>query len=489
MKVAALCVLLALFSGSQSKPPARSDDGPVKYDLDPDRLPENVAVVENTEVTLNCAVFDHEELHAIQWWEYVYGPLAQPISENILVGQHPERERYTIIHGDDAEYSLRISPVVMADGGLYECRDSRGNPANKQRHQIMLTVVAVRPNCTTTLPATGVVLEHQYHVNECSLSYKGILIPNITWSGIGPFQQAYVATPTSVWSGMEYSVTRNMDVRSHISDTFFSGYFLPVPNDMAENVPTYSYSHRERQMFVYWGPTDIQVHPTKPYYEVGDILVCTADAFPPPDFSWTNSRTGFIYPGDTIEVEEEWLGHFQTLRCEARNIILDQIYSANIFVPVDVPVPTTTTPPPTTPTTTFPPAVSRCGDLTGAWESVSPGIGGMCIRLDIERNGILTGLVRNGTDSWWVDVVGRAHADDFDQVAFAGIQPLDFGVSSFIGECHRCFGIERILAHVTTRPRGLECGNPGVAKHTDQYEFYRSSTLFCPNLPPSKHLA
>jgi hypothetical protein len=88
-----------------------------------------------------------------------------------------------------------------------------------------------------------------------------------------------------------------------------------------------------------------------------------------------------------------------------------------------------------------------------------------------------------------VDVVGRAHADDFDQVAFAGIQPLDFGVSSFIGECHRCFGIERILAHVTTRPRGLECGNPGVAKHTDQYEFYRSSTLFCPNLPPSKHLA
>jgi len=337
------------------------------------------------------------------------------------------------------------------------------------------------------LPTNGIVLEGQYHTNECTMRYQGGVIPNITWSGIDPFQQAYVATPTQVWAGMQYNVTRNMDTKSHLSDTFFSAYFLPVGPDEADNVPTYTFTHRERQMFVYWGPTNLTVHPVKAYYEVGDIIVCTADGYPPPDFSWMNMRTGRLYPGASIEVEDEWLGHDQLLRCEARNVIVGTIYSVNMFHPVSVPLPTTTTPTTTTPPSTLPPAVSRCGDLTGAWESTYPSRGSLCLKLDLERNGMVSGLAKNSSDSWWVDIVGRAHADDFDQVAFSGIQPLDFGVSSFIAECHRCFGVERLLAHLTARPRGTQCGTPGVARYTEQYEFFRSSSLVCPNLPtPTK---
>jgi len=484
--VLAICIFVAVFTNVHCKQLPKTirtaGDEPVKHDLDRARLPVNVAVIENTEVTLSCAVAEPLNIHSVQWWEYVYSPLGAIISDNTLIGAHPQRDRYTIIHSDAAEYSLRISPVLMSDGGYYQCMDSWGNPVNKQRLSLQLTVTAARPNCTTTLPENGVVLEHQYHTNECTLRYQGGIIPNITWSGIGPFTQAYVATPTQVWAGMQYTATRNMDTRSHLSDTFFSGYFLPVDEDAADNVPSYTFTHRERQMFVYWGPTGMQVLPAKDYYEVGDVLVCTADAFPPAQFTWMNMRTGQLTEGNQIEVDEEWLSHLTTLRCEARNTIAGTIYSGNIFLDVNVPIPTTTTLPPTTPTTTLPPAVSRCGDVTGAWEATTPGRAALCIRLDIERNGYITGLARNETDSWWVDVVGRAHSEDFDQLAFAGIQPLDFGVSSFVAECHRCFGVERLLAHITTRGRGQPCGTAGPIRHTAQYEFTRSSTLYCPNL-------
>jgi len=487
--VVTVCVLLvASLSDVNSKQlplnVRTAGDEPGKYNLDEERLPENVAVPVNTDVTFRCAVANPDNIHGVQWWEYVYSPLGAIISDNTNVGNHPHRDRYSIVHGDAAEYSLRISPVLMSDGGLYQCLDTWGNPGQKQRHSIRLTVTAAALNCTTTIPENGVVLLDQYHTNECTLTYQGGIIPNMTWSGIAPFTQAYVATTSLIWSGMQYTVTRNMDTRSHVSDTFFTGYFLPVDGDTADNIPTLTFTHRERQLFVYWGPRDITVDPDKEYYEVGDVLTHSADAFPPATFTLTNMRTQEIIVGNQLTITDDWLGEVTTVRCEARNSIVGTIYSANLFYNVSVPFPTTTTTPTTTPMSTLPPAVARCGDVTGAWESTFPGRASLCIKLDLENGGYINGLARNSTDTWWVDVVGRAHSEDFDQLAFAGIQPLDFGVSSFVAECHRCFGVERLLAHVTTRRRGLECGVPGTVWHTDQYEFYRSSTLRCPNLGP-----
>jgi len=470
----------------QQLPSRDGRDGPTKYDLDLLRLPQNAAVIVNSTVTLRCAVANPDNTHSIQWWEYVYSPLGALISDNENVGDHPHRERYSIVHGDDAEYSLMISPVLMSDGGRYQCRNSWSNPPNKYRHSMQLTVTDVAPTCTTTLSPDGISLEGHYHTSECTLGYQGGIIPNITWSGIGPFNFAYIATPTLAWSGMEFNVTRNMDGRRHISDTFYSGYFLPVDEDTADNVPTYTYSHEGRIMYVRWAPTSLRATPIKDFYEVDDRINCTADAYPPATYIWTNMRTQQQTAGSVIVVAEEWLGHEQTLRCEARNTIGGFIYSGNILIEVNVPIPTTTTTPSTTPPSTLPPAVARCGDVSGAWESTFPGRASLCMKLDLENGGYISGLARNSTDSWWVDVVGRAHSEDFDQLAFAGIQPLDFGVSSFVAECHRCFGVERLLAHVTTRRRGLECGSPGAVHHTDQYEFYRSTTLRCPDVGASR---
>jgi hypothetical protein len=128
--------------------------------------------------------------------------------------------------------------------------------------------------------------------------------------------------------------------------------------------------------------------------------------------------------------------------------------------------------------------VSPCTDLTGPWLSTTPTAASLCIKLDLANNGALTGLLKNASDTYWVDIVGRAQSNKFDQVGFNGIWPAEIGVSSFIGECHRCMGVESLLVNVVSRSRGSPCGNPGPVFYTTQYEFKRATgQLQCPNIP------
>jgi hypothetical protein len=459
---------------------------PTRYVLDPARLPLNIAVVEGSSVELSCAVQGPSTAHSIQWIEYAYNPNGAPISDNEFIGSHPEAARYTILHRDEFEYTLQINPVVLGDGGIYQCQDAQASPVDKRQHSASLTVVATAPNCTSTIRASGVVIDGAYTTNDCTLVYNGGIIPNMTWSGIAPFNPAYVSTPTSVWAGMAFNATRAMDTAAHQCTTYFTGYFLPVPANTATNVPTFTSTFQGPQMFIQWGPTAMAASPIRTRYDAGENLTCTADAFPQATFIWQNLRTNQVFVGPVVRIDESWRGFNQSMRCEAKNTIEGTIYSQNIFLPVDV-NPLTTTPVPTTPTTTTEvPAVSPCNDLTGPWLSTTPTAASLCIRLDLANNGALTGLLKNASDTYWVDIVGRAQSNKFDQVGFNGIWPADIGVSSFIGECHRCFGEERLLVNVVSRSRGSPCGTPGPVFYTTQYVFHRAvGELQCPNIPPS----
>jgi len=267
-----LLSLVLLFAVALAKELPKQDaapDTPSQYVLDENRLPENMVVVEGTEVTISCAAQDSSTSYSIEWVEYAYNPNGGPISSNEFIGQPPEAARYSIVHTDELLYSLRISPVVMGDGGTYLCRDANANPALKRQHSMELTVVAASSNCTTTIHDTGVVLDQSYQTNDCVLSYKGGLVPNMTWSGPLPFGQLYISGTSSVWAGMQFNVTRDMDTRAHTCTTFFTGYFLPVDGNRADNVPSYSHIFQSRQMFVYWGPTSMQATPIKTKYRWG----------------------------------------------------------------------------------------------------------------------------------------------------------------------------------------------------------------------------
>jgi hypothetical protein len=447
------------------------------------RLPLNMVVVEGQAVTLRCSVADHTLPHSVQWWEFAYASLGSPISNNLVIGSHPQAARYTIVQSQVGEYDLRISPSVLADGGTYQCRDANAPTVEKWRHSNQVTVVTEPTNCTSSIGASGVVLDGSYQVNDCGIRYKGGLIPNMTWGGIGPFGSAYGANEELVWTGMHFNVTRDFEARAHQCQTEFTGYFLPVDGDSANNVPDYFYIHQTRQMFVYWGPMNMGVTGQKPEYQAGDTLTCFADSWPEASFFWQNMRTNQIYQGAVLTIDAGWVGFNQSMRCEARNTIEGTAYAQNIFIPVDVPQPTTT-PPTTTPTTTTPPpAVAPCTDPTGAWVSISPTAASLCLNVDFDQSGAVTGLLKNSTDTYWVDIVGRTQLGKFDQLGFNGIWPANLGVSSFVGECHRCFGVENMLVNVVSRSHGGDCGVEGETRYTTQYHFYRSTTLDCPRIP------
>jgi hypothetical protein len=338
------------------------------------------------------------------------------------------------------------------------------------------------------MPDDGNVLEGLYYTVECVLDYGGHLVPHANWDGPEPFGQAQSATDSRVWTGMSFYAHRTMS-RQYWRNTFnFTDDFLPVPVDTADNIPDFVETYDTNRITVFWSPQGMYADPQKDEYQVGDVIECFADAYPAASFTWHNLRTNERFPGSLLTIPQEWSGTSQTLRCQAINIINGVEYSNDLYIAGNVPGPTTT-PTTTTPTTTTtPPPVSNCFNLTGRWESVGPTPAFMCLEV-LSETGNIHGVLRNDTDTFWVDLIGLSDANNFDHASFTGIWPLNRAVSTFIGECSRCHGVEHLLINAISRSKGgPPCATPGQINYSLQYDFLRNPDVVCPpiTIPPTE---
>jgi hypothetical protein len=373
-----------------------------------------------------------------------------------------------------------ISDVRLADGGVYECEDTNAPASARQRGAAQLVVINGQQNCTSTMPDTGGTMEGQYYTTECILDYGGNLIPNLRWTGPPPFGQAQSNTGNRCWSGMSFYSDRTMQQQNWESTVNFTGYFLPPPVDMASNIPTFESKYFTPRIDVRWPPKSMYATPIEAEYQVGDVIECFADAFPTASFEWHNLRTNERIDGSLLTIRSQWVNFNQTLRCQATNTIDQLPYSNDFTIPVNVvPPPTTptTTPPPTT---TTPPAVSSCLNLAGRWESLAPLRASMCIEINA-TNGRIHGVLRNASDTFWVDLVGLTNTDNYDHATFTGIWPENRAVSSLIGECSRCHGVENLVVSAISRSKGgPPCATPGTIYYSQEYEFFRNPSISCP---------
>jgi len=110
--------------------------------LDPVRLPQNTVAIIGQWVKIECASSGVGD-HRVQWRDYVQSSSLDGhlISENEFLFDQSENSRYSIIHGDPNEYTLRIASVKMTDAGFYLCEDVNANPVNKRKHGLQLTVM------------------------------------------------------------------------------------------------------------------------------------------------------------------------------------------------------------------------------------------------------------------------------------------------------------------------------------------------------------
>jgi len=218
----------------------------------------------------------------------------------------------------------------------------------------------------------------------------------------------------------------------------------------------------------------MQIAPLKPFYEIGDVVTCTADSKPTPRFVWTNMRTLVSSPpGEDYVVTEDIEGHNQTMRCNANVLIEGGLYTNDVFAPINVPARTTPTTPTTTPSSTTPAADGPCDDLTGRWSSTNPNAQ-LCIEMDTKGN-LLT-LIRNGTDLYLVPGNGKTVYGDFKHVGFSAIWPPgQGGVAGFSGECHKCHGDEVLLLSGLSREKVMSpgCGQSDGTRLTKLYVMTR----------------
>jgi hypothetical protein len=455
---------------------------PSQRGLDLERLPQNIAVYAGATITFTCWVSSESAgSPRIQWTEFAYNPNGQLISDgDFILPAHPQADRYSLVRDDPFQYDLVIADVNLNDGGVYSCFDANAPVTEKQRAAAQLIVIGGLQNCTSTVPNDGNVIENVYYTTECTLDYSGNIVPHANWNGPQPFGQAQSSTDNRVWSGMSFYAHRTMTNQNWRNTFNFTDYFHPVPVDTADNVPDFDESADSTRITVFWAPQNMYADPMKDNYLVGDTIECFADAFPTASFEWHNLRTNERISGSLLTIPQEWEGTTQTLRCQAINTINGAQYSNDLYIPGNVPAPTTI-PTTTTPaTTTPPPAVADCFNLTGRWESVGPTRAYMCIEV-LGENGNIHGVLRNDTDTFWVDLVGVTDIDTYDHASFTGIWPLNRAVSTFIGECSRCYGVEHLLINAVSRTKGgPPCATPGEINYSLQYDFLRNPDIACP---------
>jgi hypothetical protein len=441
------------------------------------RPPQNIAAYAGETVQLTCESAIAPPGARIIWGEQISnGGGGGIISDNEEILDHPNKDRYRIVHPSATEYHLEIRDIRLEDGGTYSCHNTlQANDFGDAQ----LIVLAAAPNCTSTAPADGNVLENQNFTIECIMYYQGGFSPSMTWTGPPPFNSASnPPNPTTVWSGVAYQVNRMMDTRAFECRTNFTNE-LAVPPTSASNLPTWSHLHRAPQIFVFWGPKNMMTIPEKPFYEVGETITCSADAHPPPSYQWQNMRTLEWYPGAVYTVLASDQGFNQSIRCQAMNLIQGFVYSDNRFISVYVPLPTTPTTPTTTPPTTTQPLESNCLVLSGQWVSETPYAE---LILDVIPGGQLGevyGIMKNETDTMWIEVVGTVKRGDNALIGLTALRPFDDGVTGLVGECHRCRGEEVIITDGMWRSYkdSLACGDGGNPGPQTPLAFKRSGSV------------
>jgi len=441
--------------------------------------PQNTAVLAGDTVILECEVQDPPPDSRILWAEYITFAQGSTISDNEFLLSHPNRLRYAIIHDSPTMFHLQISNVQMTDGGAYMCSNSMSGDPDVWRGEVQLVVLDAPTNCTGTSPTNGIVIEGHTHTIECVVNYQGAFAPTMYWSGPDPYIFSGTTLPTTVWSGLLYTVQRSMNGGAFQLKTNFTT-IGSVPEYAATNVPTFTQMFSMEPLTVFWGPMNTYADPIKSEYFVGDVLTCHTDAMPDVYFMWQNLRNLDVFPDSpTFTITPDLIGTNQTMRCQVQNIIYGFVYSDNVFVETYVPIQTTPiTPAPTTPSTP-PPPESPCNDITGHWRSENPDAE---LYLEMVANtdiGEVRGLVKNGTDTIWVEVIGTARRSDWSYIGLTSIWPLNDGITGMSAECHRCYGEEVIIMDGMLRSvaESVECGAGSTPSLYQQLRFVKIGTL------------
>jgi len=94
----------------------------------------------------------------------------------------------------------------------------------------------------------------------------------------------------------------------------------------------------------------------------------------------------------------------------------------------------------------------------------------------MDARGNLYTLIRNGTDLFFLSGNGKTVYGDYKHIGFTGMYPDGQGTAAFVGECHKCMGVEVILLSGLKRNKqnAQQCGVSAGTNLTKLYVMTRS---------------
>lgn len=118
-------------------------------------------------------------------------------------------------------------------------------------HHTCDAVAAAAPNCTSTLPANGIVIEGIHYTIECNVYFGAAsgVFPETTWSGPGDFNQLSANQTGTVLSGVGFDIQKVMDAKyftllTNFTQRGFGGV------DYADNIPDFQNIYNSITLFV-----------------------------------------------------------------------------------------------------------------------------------------------------------------------------------------------------------------------------------------------
>jgi hypothetical protein len=446
--------------------------GPVRAFLD--ETPLNDAVKVGETAVLHCSATHLPPTTRVTWTEFTSSTGGVIVSDNYNISvSHPNRERYRILTDiTRMEFYLQIENVQLNDGGMYLCSDINAAGFGKLRGYAELVVLETDPECLDFVSITGSVVENWSYSSECLITFKGNIAPSMTFSGPLPYSINASTTATTVWSWIRFTAAVHMDGQVYTCLTKFEE-LTDVEETHASNAPDYTYLHPGTVLSVVWPPRETAIQPIQINYNIGDVLTCSTNSKPGARLRWGIYRTLEEFDGETLTITPDFEGWTSLVRCEARVNIEGSETLDMVHINITVPSITTPTIPPTPPITTPPPAISECDDPTGRWTAYNPDA---LVCLEMDARGNLITLIRNGTDLFFLSGNGKTVVGDYKHIGFTGMWPDGQGTAAFVGECHKCMGVEVILMSGLKRNKhnSNECGQSAGANLARLYVLTRS---------------
>jgi len=329
-------------------------------------LPQSDAIITGRSFQLNCAADSATAALSFQWQYNALQSTPIRIVYNCQV--NPDfADRYEVVRNDDGECNLVVLNADIASAGTYSCQNGF--------EQASAVIVMLNSNsaCSAT-PSSNLISGDIIRI-RCFLNYNGSSSPRMLWfdNSTGyPLTNSTTNTfPTQVNSYIDVPVYAPT-ARPFTCNTFFDS---PI---------TWTYSWTLPTVFVQYFVTNVLATARVNYFQ-DTSLVCSADGYPAPLFTWTNLDTGATFAGETVSISGEGISRYE---CSATNAIRGQTQTVRSVIAVDITqgVPeycptttaepttepttttTTTTPEPTTVTTTEPPTttaepIGECGRL------------------------------------------------------------------------------------------------------------------------------